>query len=276
MKLMETLMATALAVPMSLFAHGSADATLLTGRSFQYEVASYGICVSFSGENALTWTYLSAPNGETGKTADETLDRIDLTSEIVLLSWTEDNGANVVDVFDFSQMKLNASFVTPEGQRFMSVATIVEVIDCGPDRTEVSVPTTNLEVVEALYNAFNTRDVSIFSTIMAPDMVNNPIQPGTNPGPRSMQQAVEHFLEMIPDFSIKNLDVITGDGKTVVRSVIRGTPQGNLFGFETNGKSFEIEATDILEIRNGQIQEIWHMENWLGAMLQLGILNNKH
>ncbi len=270
MKCMSWTLAVILAMSAPLSAQDlSYSNTQLSGRSFEYAVSDYHLCVSFTGENALTWTYISAPNGETGKSANETLDRKDLTSELILLSWTEASGANVVDVFDFSKMELNASYVTPDGQRFMSSAPIREVASCDGERSRVKAYNTNIKIVEALYSAFNTRDLTVFSEIMAPTLVNYPTHAGSEAGPEAMKRSIAQFLELIPDFSVENVDIITGDGKTVVRSIIRGTPKTSLFGYETNGQSFEVEATDILEIRNGKIQNIWHLENWLKALDQV-------
>ena len=106
------------------------DKLLLTGKSFEYQISDYKLCIHFTAENRLTWTYLSAPNGEAGKTADEILDRRYLRNDLVLLSWTEASGANITDIFDLGKMKLNATFVTPKGQRFVSDASITEVTKC--------------------------------------------------------------------------------------------------------------------------------------------------
>lgn len=102
----------------------------LTGRAFAYEVAGYHICRTFTGENALRWLYLAAPNGETGKTGEETFDRRDIRSDVLMLSWTEASGASVTDLLDLGEMALHASFVTPDGKRFFSDATVAERASC--------------------------------------------------------------------------------------------------------------------------------------------------
>ncbi len=43
----------------------------LDGRTFDYEVAGYRIRVEFLAEDKLRWTYLEAPDGQQGKTAEE-------------------------------------------------------------------------------------------------------------------------------------------------------------------------------------------------------------
>ncbi len=105
----------------------------LSGRAFEYQVAGYHICLAFTGEDTLRWVYLAAPGEEAGKTADERFDRRDLRADIVMLAWTEASGANITDVFDFGEMALHASFITPDGKRFLSDANITERADCNSE-----------------------------------------------------------------------------------------------------------------------------------------------
>ncbi len=102
----------------------------LSGRAFEYHVAGYHICVTFTGEDSLKWLYLAAPNDDAGKTATEKFDRRDLRADVVMLAWTEADGSNVTDVFDLGEMALHASFVTPDGKRFFSDANLTERKGC--------------------------------------------------------------------------------------------------------------------------------------------------
>ena len=99
----------------------------LAGRKFDYEVAGYKIRVEFLAEDKLRWTYLAAPDGQKGKTAEETLDRRDIHYGIVLLAWTEKDGTNVIDVLDLQTMTMHANGVIPGGKRFFTKAALTEV-----------------------------------------------------------------------------------------------------------------------------------------------------
>ena len=99
----------------------------LTGRTFDYQIADYKIRATFLAEDQLRWTYLAAPEGQKGKTADEKLDRRDIHYGIVLLSWTEKDGTNVVDVLDLQTMTMHANAVLPDGKRFFTKAAVTEV-----------------------------------------------------------------------------------------------------------------------------------------------------
>lgn len=98
--------------------------TTLTGKVVEYEIAGYHLRVEFQAEDKLRWEYLAAPNGLTGKSAVESVDRRDIRPGVVLMAWTEADGSNVVDVFDFDEKVLHANFVMPDGQRFQSAAEL--------------------------------------------------------------------------------------------------------------------------------------------------------
>ena len=99
----------------------------LSGRTFDYQIADYKIRAEFLAEDKLRWTYLEAPDGQKGKTAEETLDRRDIHYGIILLSWTEQDGTNVVDVLDLQTMTMHANAVLPNGKRFFTKAAVTEV-----------------------------------------------------------------------------------------------------------------------------------------------------
>jgi predicted SnoaL-like aldol condensation-catalyzing enzyme len=99
----------------------------LKGRSFEYQVDDYHIQITFEDETQLRWEYLAAPDGLTGKTATETIERSDIRPDIILMRWTEEDGTNVFDVLDLGAMTIYANGVTPDGQRFVAVTELTEV-----------------------------------------------------------------------------------------------------------------------------------------------------
>lgn len=106
---------------------GGAAGTRMTGKVVEYEIAGYHLRVEFQAEDRLRWEYLSAPNDLTGKSAVETVDRRDIRPGVVLMAWTEADGSNVIDIFDLEKQVLHANFVTPDGERFFSIAELTVV-----------------------------------------------------------------------------------------------------------------------------------------------------
>jgi len=97
------------------------------GRSFEYKVAGYHIRITFETENRIRWLRLAAPDGTTGQTQAQKIDRINLHPGIFFMAWTEKDGAHVFDVVDLQQMKLHANFVFANGKRGKATAALTEV-----------------------------------------------------------------------------------------------------------------------------------------------------
>lgn len=78
------------------------------------------------------------------------------------------------------------------------------------------------------------------------------------------------FAELIPDLKWEVQEMIQDGNKVVVRSRASGTPKGPLFGVDGKGKSFDILTIDIHTVENSKIVSSYHVEDWAGALQQLG------
>lgn len=77
------------------------------------------------------------------------------------------------------------------------------------------------------------------------------------------------FDELIPDMNW-SVEAMHQDGNFVtVRGRATGTPVGPLFGVDGEGRSFDILTIDIHELKDGQIIQTYHVEDWAGALRQL-------
>ena len=126
-------------------------------------------------------------------------------------------------------------------------------------------------IVRSFYEPFNTGDTSVYDTILAEDWVDIPLGQGQEPGREGFKPIIELFRGVFPDMQITNEDILIDGNKAAVRSTIRGTHEGNLFGMlPATGRPVEFMAIDIHRIENGQIVETHHIEDFLSVLFQLG------
>ncbi len=102
-------------------------AVALKGKKFEYRLGEYHLRLSFLDETRLEWLYLAAPNGLTGKSAVQDIDRRDIGPGLVLMAWDEADGSRVIDVLDLNANVLHANFVLPDKKRFFLKADILPV-----------------------------------------------------------------------------------------------------------------------------------------------------
>ncbi|MEM9676581.1 MAG: ester cyclase [Pseudomonadota bacterium] len=106
--------------------------------------------------------------------------------------------------------------------------------------------------------------------LFSPDVVSTPTPPG-GPGAQGMLNTVGFLGQVVPDLKWTPEEIIPlEDGRFVVRGTATGTPVGPFFGVDpATGKSFEIMSIDIVTLKDGLITNIYHLEDWTGAIAQL-------
>lgn len=96
---------------------------------------------------------------------------------------------------------------------------------------------------------------------------------GSNDTCEDRESAIQRWsgrIAQVPDFSFEIKDVVSDGSKIVVRSEAKGTPAGDFLGIAHSGRSFRIMSVDIHEIKDGRVARTFHVEDWAGAMRQLG------
>lgn len=127
--------------------------------------------------------------------------------------------------------------------------------------------------IRQFYRAMSTGDASLLDEILAEDWEDIPLPPGVTLGRESFKaQGLGWIRTVFPDFTVINEDVIvSADGsKVAVRSVSGGTHAGEMLGIAPTGKRVEFRAFDIHQLKDGVIVRTWHLEDFLGLVMQLG------
>jgi predicted ester cyclase len=77
-------------------------------------------------------------------------------------------------------------------------------------------------------------------------------------------------LKSVPDLTWQIKDVIVSGNQVTVRGEASGTPAGEFFGAPHTGKSFRVMSIDVHTLQDGRMVRSWHIEDWIGAVRQLG------
>lgn len=81
---------------------------------------------------------------------------------------------------------------------------------------------------------------------------------------------IQFFWKLVPDLKWEIQEMYQEGNRVIVRSMASGTPNGNFMGAPTDGsKTFKIMTIDIHTVQNGQVVEVYHLEDWPTAMRQL-------
>lgn len=130
----------------------------------------------------------------------------------------------------------------------------------------------NKQIVRRFFELFNAGEINAMNQVYAEDVVDHdpvPMQPEGLAGVRIVLNA---FRAAFPDMTV-TIEHLVADGDLVTsRQTARGTQQGELLGIPPTGKRVELKAFDMYRIRDGKIVEVWHLEDMLGLMMQLGAI----
>ncbi len=127
----------------------------------------------------------------------------------------------------------------------------------------------NADLVRQFYIPFNTGETSIYKKILAPNWIDNPLNPGQGPGPDGLAAVVQNFRTTFDNLHIENQDIIVACDKVTVRSVMSGVQKGTFLGIAPTGLPVSFRTVDIHRIQNNLIVETWHLEDIFTAIVQL-------
>ena len=128
----------------------------------------------------------------------------------------------------------------------------------------------NKAIARQFLAAFAAGETTVLAKIVAETMVDHSASPGTKPGRPGLLDAVTAFRTGFPDLEISADRVVAEGDSVAVYGMIRGTNDGPLMGAPATGKRAAFSYMDMYLIANGQITEMWHVENIAAMLAQLG------
>jgi steroid delta-isomerase-like uncharacterized protein len=130
----------------------------------------------------------------------------------------------------------------------------------------------NKHIARQFITAFAAADTRTLERIVAAQMVDHNLAPGQRPGRQGVLDAVEMFRVAFPDLKITIESLVADEERVSVTGRMSGTNRGALMGVPPTGRTASFAYMDMYAIANGQVAEIWHVEDLAGMMRQLGLL----
>lgn len=131
---------------------------------------------------------------------------------------------------------------------------------------------TNLATIHRAQEAWNTGNLEGYlQALYAPTVVLHGYV-GVEPGIDSVRQFYQGFMGSFPGCQLIFHDLFAAEDRIACRFVVTGTHGGSFQGMPATGKPIEIPGITILRFENGQCIERWSQADFLGLMMQLGML----
>jgi steroid delta-isomerase-like uncharacterized protein len=107
--------------------------------------------------------------------------------------------------------------------------------------------------------------------LIAEDFVyHGPPMLGEVRGREGFKQLLSGFRAGFPNFETEVTTLIAEGDVVAAWHTHRGQHRGEFAGIPPTGKTVEVHGLELLRVRDGQIAEFWHMDDFLGLMQQIG------
>lgn len=130
----------------------------------------------------------------------------------------------------------------------------------------------NKHIARQFIAAFASGDSRTLERIVAQHIVDHTLPPGAKQGRQGVLEAAEMFRVAFPDLKITIESLVADEERVAVTGKMSGTNRGPLMGLPPTDKTVSFAYMDMYAVANGQIAEVWHVEDLAGMMRQLGLL----
>jgi predicted ester cyclase len=135
-----------------------------------------------------------------------------------------------------------------------------------------STPSSALRVAFRELELYDTGDVAGADEVFAPDLIDhNPADAGASSAIEGMRSLIAAVRDGFTDTQHRILfyGELPG-GWVVLHWQMTATHTGEAFGFAASGKPVALNGCDIIRVVDGKISEIYHVEQMLQLIQQLG------
>jgi steroid delta-isomerase-like uncharacterized protein len=133
-------------------------------------------------------------------------------------------------------------------------------------------PEENKEIIRRFYEYFSSGKLDQFDEVMTADVVDHNAGPQQSPGVEGVKQAIGDLRKSFPDLTLTVEDILAEGDQVMDRTTARGMNTGELFGgMPPTGRAVEFSTMNWYRIQGEKIVEVWHIEDLLGMMQQLGL-----
>lgn len=119
---------------------------------------------------------------------------------------------------------------------------------------------------------FNKRNVGAIDQFVAANQVDHTLPANLPANTTGTKQAIEMYLRAFPDVRVTIDDMVAEGDKVAVRYTSRGTQRRAFVGLPPTGRQVAVPSYLIARIADGKIVEQWGLDDRLGMLQQLGVI----
>lgn len=138
-------------------------------------------------------------------------------------------------------------------------------------KTDTVMSAQNARIVQDYFEAV-WEDNTYREDLLAPDYVAH-LQSDEEATLEERRARTAAFHEAFPDIDVEVEDVIATEEKAVLRYRATGTHEDEIMGIPATGNEVDVVGVGIFAVEDGRITEAWYVDDYLGFMRQLGVVD---
>jgi steroid delta-isomerase-like uncharacterized protein len=128
----------------------------------------------------------------------------------------------------------------------------------------------NKDILRRFFAAAGANDQDAMLALVAPDSTIHTPVPGSFQGPEGARQFLGVYFGAFPEQRTAVHELVAEGDRVLVRHTHHVTHGGDFAGLPPTGKQAVIDGLELFRIADGKIAEMWHQDDLLGLMIQLG------
>lgn len=130
----------------------------------------------------------------------------------------------------------------------------------------------NKAVVQRMFEAINANNLEGVAELLTDDATVHTSVPGVPPGKEGFRGFVGLYLEAFPEQHVDVHELIAEGDRVLARHTHHVTHGGDFAGLPPSGRQAVVDGLELFRVRDGRVAEMWHHDDLLSLMQQLGAI----
>jgi steroid delta-isomerase-like uncharacterized protein len=123
-----------------------------------------------------------------------------------------------------------------------------------------------------MFEAINDNDAERMVDLVNDDIVIHTPVPGIGTGKEGMRQLMTIYFSSFMPQHVDVHDIVAEGDRVAVRHTHHLTHNGEFAGIPPTGRELVVEGIEMYRVRDGKVSEMWHHDDFLGLMQQIGAI----
>lgn len=130
----------------------------------------------------------------------------------------------------------------------------------------------NKALIRAMFDTVSAGDLEGILSLVSDDMTVHTQVPDIAPGRDGFRAFMQVFFSAFPEQHVEVHEMIAEGDRVLARHTHHVVHGGDFAGLPPTGRTATVDGLELFRVRDGKVTEMWHHDDLLGLLQQLGAL----